>query len=43
LSFLSTYTGVAALNVGCSTIHPALLLCIHQTEAGYQTVAFLSY
>jgi len=31
-------TGVAALNVGGSTIHSALR--IHQTEAGYQTLAF---
>jgi len=31
-------TGVAAQNVGGSTIHSALR--IHQTEAGYQTLAF---
>src|SRR6185312_9136955 len=31
-------TGVAALNVSGSTIHSALR--IHQTEAGYQTLAF---
>jgi len=31
-------TGVAALNVGGSTIHSALW--IHQTEARYQTLSF---
>ena len=31
-------TGVTSLNIGGSTIHSALW--IHQTESGYQTLAF---